>query len=255
MLIGERQRKIVDLVKDKRSITVGELSKRFRVSKITIRSDLKVLEAKGRLVRTHGGALILTDEKHDLPFEVKETRNREEKFLIGKAAADLINDGQTIILDSGTTTMEIARHIKDKSFSFLTVITNALNIAMEISRVPNLQVIMISGTMRKTLYSFVGPLAEDVLNQFNADCLFLAVDGVDIRNGMSTPDILEARYKKKMIDVSKRVILVADSSKFGKRNLSFIAPIEKADIFITDSKIRNSDLEELKNRGVEMIIV
>jgi DeoR family transcriptional regulator, aga operon transcriptional repressor len=255
MLIGERQRKIVDLVNNRGSVTVEELSKAFSVSKITIRSDLQALEDHGRLVRTHGGALKLSDEMYDLPIAVKETKHREEKFLIGKAALDLIKDGETIILDSGSTTMEIAKQIVEKAFTSLTIITNALNIAMELAHQSNIQVVMLGGTMRKMSYSMVGPLAEETLAQFYADRLFLGVDGFDIGYGLSTPDILEARLNRKMIQVATTIILVTDSSKFGRKSLSFIAKPEEIDVLITDSNIPGDITNSLRQKNVEVITV
>ncbi len=255
MLIGERRQKIVEMVDKNGSMTVEKLSNIFKVSKITIRADLKTLENSGRLVRTHGGALKLTDEVYDLPLAVKETKYREEKFLIGNAAVDLIQDRETIILDSGSTTMEIAKKIGGKSFSSLTVITNALNIAMELAHKPNIQIVMLGGTLRNMSYSMVGPLAEEILVQFNADRLFLGVDGFDITYGLSTPDILEARLNKRMIDVSEKIILVSDSSKFGRRSMSFIASPDLVDLVITDSNISSEYLEEFKKKNIEVITV
>jgi DeoR family transcriptional regulator, aga operon transcriptional repressor len=255
MLIGERHRRIVTLIQKKGSITVDRLSKNFDVSKITIRADLKTLEAKGLLVRTHGGALNVSNEMIDLPVAVKETKHHEEKYLIGKSAINLIKDGQTIILDSGSTTLEIAKQIVEKPISSLTVLTNALTIATELAHQPKIQVVMLGGFLRKLSYSLVGPVAEETLEQFYADILFLGVDGFDIGYGLSTPDILEARLNRKMIKYSQKVVLVSDSSKFGKRSLSFIAGSDELDCVITDSKISPDVVNSLRNTGIEVIIV
>jgi DeoR family transcriptional regulator, aga operon transcriptional repressor len=255
MLIGERQREIINIVNKKGSVTVDELSKKFNVSQITIRSDLQLLYEEGKIIRTHGGALKITGAPYDLPIYVKETKHQEEKYLIGKAAVDLVQDGETIIIDSGSTTAELAKQIVKKQFKSLTVITNALNIAMVLSHQSNIQVVMLGGTLRKMSYSMVGPLAEETLSQFFTDRLFLGVDGFDTEYGLSTPDILEARLNRKMIEVSKKVVLLTDSSKFGRRSLSFIAKPEAIDVVVTDSNVPDQIVKSLKNSNVEMITV
>lgn len=255
MLIGERQREIINIVNKKGSVTVDELSKRFKVSHITIRSDLQALHEEGKIIRTHGGALKITGAPYDLPISVKETKHQEEKYLIGKAAVELVRDGETIIIDSGSTTVELAKQIVEKPFRSLTVITNALNVAMVLSHQSNIQVVMLGGTLRKMSYSMVGPLAEETLSQLYADTLFLGVDGFDTEYGLSTPDILEARLNRKMIEVSKKVILLTDSSKFGRRSLSFIAKPEAIDAVVTDSNVPKQIAQSLRSSNVEIITV
>jgi len=236
-------------------VTVDELSKNFNVSQITIRSDLQLLHEDGKIIRTHGGALKISGSSFDLPLSVKETRHHEEKYLIGKAALELIKDGETIIIDSGSTTVELAKQIVEKPFKSLTVITNALNVAMVLSHQSHIQVVMLGGTLRKMSYSMVGPLAEETLGQLYADRLFLGVDGFDIDYGLTTPDILEARLNRKMIEVSKDIILLTDSSKFGRRSLSFIANLDMINIVVTDSNVPSQIFQSLKNMNIGIISV
>ena len=182
----------------------------------------------------------------------KERLHRKEKTQIAAAAVRLISEEQVVVLDSGTKTTAIARALRD--FKNLTIITNALNIAAELSG-SDLEVILIGGNLRKNSFSLVGPLAEDTLRRLNADILFLGVDGFDVEHGLSTPNLLEARVNRAMMDVAKTTVAVCDSSKFGKRSLSLIAPPTTIQRVITDKGIRKSDLGALKKSGVEVTLV
>jgi DeoR family transcriptional regulator of aga operon len=159
------------------------------------------------------------------------------------------------MMDSGTTTAEIARQIKFLKLKSLTVITNALNIAMELANLPHVRVIMIGGILRQMSYSLVGPHAEHTLRGLNADRLFLGVDGLDPDIGLSTPDVLEAQLNAIMIRVSRDVIVVADSSKFRRRSLSVIATLERVHKVITDDRASREMVDALKAQNVEVIVV
>ena len=163
-------------------------STRFGVSAVTVRGDLDALSQSGAVIRSHGGALKRAGALQDVPINVKETLHHGEKVRIGHAAAQMIRDNEIVMLDSGTTTAEVARHIKFLKLKALTVITNALNIAMELANLPHLRVIMIGGILRQMSYSLVGPHAEHTLKGLNADRLFLGVDGLDPEiRGSRTP--------------------------------------------------------------------
>ncbi|MGB2627527.1 MAG: DeoR/GlpR family DNA-binding transcription regulator, partial [Candidatus Acidiferrum sp.] len=190
MLREERRRDILELLQIDGRVLVGDLAKRFRTSLITIRKDLEFLHHGGQLERTHGGALpIKTGAMKDVSLHEKERLHRQEKLRIATAAAQMIRQGQVIILDSGTTTTAIARACRH--FKSLTIITNATNIAAELADTP-VEVILTGGVLRKNSFSLVGPLAEESLRKLNADLLFLAVDGFDVRYGLTTPNLLEA---------------------------------------------------------------
>ena len=178
LLVEERRRRILDLLDEEDRVTVEDLVERFDVSAVTIRGDLDALADGGSLVRSHGGALKRLDEG-DIRISVKETLNHREKLRIGHAAARLIRRADTIILDSGTTTAEIAKQIKSLKLDSLTVITNGLNVAMHLADLPHVRLIVIGGLMRHMSYSTVGPQAEQMLGGLNADHLFLGVDGLD----------------------------------------------------------------------------
>jgi len=254
LLAEQRRRKIVDLLEQKGQVTVRDLVHRFGVSAVTARSDLDALASSGSAVRSHGGAVRQIEASQDYPLRFKETLNRAEKIKIGRAAADLVRPNEVIILDSGTTTAEVARQIKSRKIQPVTIITNALNIASELMDAPGISVIVIGGLMRPVSCSFVGPQAELMLKEFHADRLFLAVDGFDLVVGASTPDVFEAQLNGVMMQVSKEVNIVADSSKLGRRSVSRIGPIEKVHRLITDSRAPSDFTEGLRKKGVQVLI-
>ena len=253
MLNEERRRAIVETLNRDGRVLVADLAKYFHTSQVTIRKDLEILHAHGRVHRTHGGALPAREGAlQDPTLREKEKLHRKEKLQIAAAAARLVEEGQVVILDSGTTTTAIARSLR--GFRNLTIITNAVNIAPELSGSP-LEVILTGGTLRKNSFSLVGPIAEETLRRLNADILFLGVDGFDVHYGLSTPNLLEAKVNRAMMDVARRTIAVCDSSKFGRRSLSLIAPPSAIQGLITDRGIPKSDLNVLKKAGIEVTLV
>ena len=254
MLVEERRRHILDLLDRARRVTVRELSDIFGVSTVTVRGDLEALEQMGALVRSHGGAVKPLSPAPDLPISLKETLRQKEKALIGAAAANLIRDGETVIFDSGTTTAAVAKCLAGLRLESLTVITNALNIALELANLPHIRVIMLGGILRHAALSMVGPHAEQALSNLNADRMFLGVDGIDPEVGLTTPDLLEAQLSGLMIRVSREVVAVADSSKFLNRSLSVIAKLDAIHKLVTDEEIPAEMLDAVQAAGVEVII-
>jgi DeoR family transcriptional regulator, aga operon transcriptional repressor len=253
MLSEERQREILEMVNRDGRVLVLDLARHFRTSQVTIRKDLEILHNKGRVHRTHGGALPARDSAlEDRTLREKEKLHRKEKLRIAAAAARMVTEGQVVILDSGTTTTAIARALR--SFQNLTIITNAVNIAAELSG-SALEVILTGGSLRKNSFSLVGPIAEETLHRLHADILFLGVDGFDVQHGLSTPNLLEAKVNRAMIEISKTSVAVCDSSKFGKRSLSTIAPPSSLHHVITDSDVPRAALTELKKSGIEVTVV
>ncbi|MBL7737230.1 MAG: DeoR/GlpR transcriptional regulator [Chitinophagaceae bacterium] len=249
----QRRVLILDKLNKHGQVDVISLSKELKVSEVTIRNDLTRLEQKKMLIRARGGAIKVDHVGIDFALSDKNKQHYEEKKRIGKAAAGLITDGDTIILDSGTTTMEITKNLS--SLKELTVITNALNIASQLAEHTSANVIIPGGFLRKTSQSLVGATAETSLKNFFCDKLFLAVDGLDITYGLSTPNAEEAHLNRIMMSISKQVIVVADSSKFHKRSFAFIAPITEIDVIITDAAVSPEDNQQLENAGVQLIVV
>ena len=255
LLVEERRRRIVAQVEQDGRATVEELAARFAVSTVTVRGDLEALARAGTLVRSHGGALPPSGTVPDAPLSIKAGRHHDEKMRIAQAAVRMIRNGETIILDSGSTTAEIAVQIRQGQFEALTVVTNALNIAMTLAGLSNVRVVMLGGLLREMSYSMVGPDAERALAKLTADRLFLGVDGIDPEFGLTTPDPLEAELNALMIRVSREVVAATDSSKFGRRSLSVIAPIRSLHKIITDKGAAPETVEELRDLGLEVIVV
>ena len=253
LLNEERRRAILGLLQREKRVLVTDLAKEFQTSQVTIRKDLEALHLLGMVKRTHGGALPTHDSALEDPtLREKGRLHRKEKLRIAAAAARLVSEGQVVILDSGTTTTEIARALRD--MRNLTVITNGVNVAAELAN-SAIDVILTGGAMRKNSFSLVGPIAEEALGRLNADILFLGVDGFDVRYGLSTPNLLEAKVNRIMTEIAKRTVVVCDSSKFGRRSLSLIAPSSSLQHVITDKGIRKPDLLALRNAGIEVTLV
>ncbi len=253
LLNEERRRAILDLLNREGRVLVKELADRFDTSQITIRKDLEVLHSQGSLHRTHGGALtVQSGTLVDPSLQEKEKLHRQEKLRIAAAAVAMIEEGQSIILDSGTTTTAIARSLR--GFRRLTVITNAVNIAAELAT-SGIEVILTGGTVRTNSFSLVGPLAEETLRRLSADLLFLGVDGFDTRLGLSTPNLLEAKVNRVMVEIARKTVAVCDSSKFGHRSLSTIVPAAAIHHVITDKRISKADLQNLKDAGIATTLV
>jgi DeoR family transcriptional regulator of aga operon len=255
MLAEERRREIQETIEEKGSMTIEEIVGRFAVSAVTARADLDVLAERGEAMRSRGGAVRRLNPAVDYPLRFKESIHHAEKVRIGHAAVQLLRPHHTVVLDSGTTTAQIARHLKSARIRPLTVITNALNVAYELAETDGVSLIMIGGILRRASNSFVGPQAERMLEDLHADHLFLAVDGLHPEAGYSTPDILEAQLNATMIRIANEVTVVADASKFGRRSLSLIGSISCARRVITDSRLGKEMADILREKGLELIIV
>lgn len=249
-----RRIRILDLLNTQGQVNVKELSEALGVTGVTIRNDLEQLEKKNVLIRARGGAIKLDQNRsnEDFPLSDKQKKNLVEKREIGKKATELIENSNTIILDSGSTTHQLAKNLN--GFEDLTVITNALNVATLLADYKNINVIVPGGILRKNSMSLVGILAEKVFKDYFCDKLFLGVDGFDLDFGISTPSPEEAYLNQIMIEIAKEVIVLSDSSKFERRGFAFIAPISKIDTVVTDKGIQPQHKAKLESMGVKVII-
>lgn len=248
----ERRDAIIRLVRDKGLARVEELAGHFNVSSVTIRNDLNYLDKKSLLVRSHGGAMALNDVVKEVSFDDKGTVNAAQKEIIGAAAAQLVNDGESIILDSGTTTQRLANHLVHSRN--LVVMTNGLNVASELVKASGIEIMMTGGTLRSKSLSFYGSQAEDALRQYRFDKLFLGVDGFDIIAGLTTHFDREATLNRVMCDISSEIILLADSAKFGRKGYHFIRSFGAFHTLVTDKGIPADYLVGLQRQGVRVII-
>jgi len=252
MLNEERRRAIVKLLNREGRVLVTTLARQFKTSQVTIRKDLDLLQSQGLAHRSHGGALLSEGALEDPTLREKEKLHHKEKMRIAAAAAGMVKEGQVVILDSGTTTTAIARALR--GMRKLTIVTNAVNIAADLAG-SEVEVILTGGTLRKNSFSLVGPIAEEMLRYVHTDTLFLGVDGFDAHYGLSTPNLLEAKVNRIMVEMAKRTIAVCDSSKFGRRSLSHIVPPSAVHEVITDHGIPRNDLRALRDAGIEVKLV
>lgn len=247
----DRRDRIIHIIQNKGSVRVDELSEEFDVSTVTIRNDLDFFEEKGLIHRTYGGALLRNNVYNDPSLEEKQKINMEEKARIGECAAGMVKDGESIILDSGTTTREIALRLKEKKN--LTLLTNAINIAVELAGVSRMNVMLTGGVLRDKSYSLVGPEAEQTIQNYYFDKLFLGVDGLDFNYGLTTSNPQKAQLNRLMVDRSNKVIAVTDSSKFGRHSFSYICDLTPIGTVITDDKISEEYEHGFKKRDISVI--
>lgn len=249
----ERRMEIVNVVNRDGKARVEDLASQFNVSSVTIRSDLSFLEKNGYVVRSHGAAIPNSGVIAELTVHEKRRQNAGIKTVIGQAAAKLIHNGDTVILDSGTTTREIASNLK--TVEDVVVMTNGLDVAMELASAPGVEVLMSGGVLRKNALSFSGSQAEAGLKNYRFDKVFLGVDGFDLRAGITTHNEQEASLNRLMCEISERVIAVVDSTKFGKRSCHMIREFGHIDTVVTDSDIPEDYLQGLRDMKVDVIIV
>ena len=249
----ERRKNILHQINEEGQVMIHELSSEFSVSEVTIRNDLEQLEKKNMLIRARGGAMKMEGGVGlDYFLSEKDKINTEEKASIGKSAAMMIKEHDTIIIDSGTTTLEIAKNLG--KLNDITVICNAVNVISHLIQHKELNLIIPGGYLRKNSLSLVGPFGERNLQNLYVDKVFIGVDGFDTRQGIYTPNIEEAHFNEIMIKISKEVIVVCDSSKFLRRSFAYICGIEKIHYVITDNGIPDEDRKRLEDAGVKVII-
>lgn len=252
MTVTERHEIILNELKDKGKVNVQDLSNTLDVSEVTIRKDLRILEEKGLLFRTHGGATQTNPYTSDRPVSEKEKIQAGEKNAIAKEAVKLIGDNDSIILASGTTILAVARRIQaDRR---LNVITSALNVSLELSQHENVEILQLGGQLRPSSTSVVGSYAEQFLEGITCGILFLGVDGIDLDHGLTTSNIMEASLNQKFIEVAQYTVVVADHTKFGKRGFSRICGLEKIQHIITDSSTSSDTIEKLEEAGIQVTV-
>lgn len=247
----ERRSDILELLQQTNSQRVEALAQHFGVSSVTIRADLNALEQQGYITRSHGFAVLNSRLIAELSIADKRNHYPELKQRIGKLAASLLHNGDRIILDSGTTTKAIVSHINHLN---LTILTNGLDIAMELVSCPNVEVRMTGGVLRKNAMSFSGVMADNNLRQYRFDKVFLGVDGFDLHKGVTTFNEQEAQLNRLMCEAADQVIVVADSSKFGQYSDFVICQANQIDVLVTDDHIPKNYQQTLEDAGVMVLI-
>lgn len=254
MLAPQRQQAILDLVQEHGGVRVSELVRRFNVSDMTIRRDLEALAERGLVAKVHGGATSTAPGSTEEPgFEAKSVRQRPQKDAIGRRAAALVQPGTAIALSAGTTTWAMAHHLAD--VPGLTVVTNSLPVAEVLHRAGREdQTVVLTGGVRTPSDALVGPIADAAIRSLNVDQLFLGVHGMSTRAGFTTPNLLEAETDRALVSAARRLVVLADHSKWGVIGISTIAELHDADALVCDDELDESARATLAGEVGELII-
>ncbi len=248
----ERQEQIVDYINKVKKDSVKNLSKRFKVSEVTIRRDLEELTYKGLIIKTHGGALSINHNfSSEIPYAKKFGINVESKKEIGKAAAKLIEENDVVIFDAGSTTLEVATHLPN--VKNVTAITNDIKIAMVLAPNPNISLIVTGGMLQKSVYTLVGPMTEDFLSTVHVNKTFLGADALSVDYGITNRTMQEIPIKKAMVEAAEEVIVVVDYSKLNKKVFAQICDLKKINKIVID-KIDSDTEKTLIKMGIQLII-
>ena len=248
----QRREKILELLKEDGSAKVIDLSKIFKVTEVTIRQDLEKLEKEGLVFKEHGGAYLKSIGDQVKSFSLAHRDNIDKKELIAAKCLEFIESGDTIILDSGSTTTEIAK--KMRGLKNLTVITNALNIALMLGAEPSIEVIITGGEFKPPTLSLTGQKAADFFKGINVQKLFLATAGISLKSGLTYPSLSDLVVKKAMIDAAETTYLVADSTKIGKSAFASLGALSLIDYIITDAGIEDKHKAVFRQNEIELII-
>jgi DeoR/GlpR family transcriptional regulator of sugar metabolism len=252
MLANQRREKIFELIREDGQAKVTELSRIFKVTEVTIRQDLERLENDGIIVREHGGAYLKNIDMNVRNLQLQNQENIAQKMAIARKALEYIHDGETIILDSGSTTTEIAKIIG--GYRNLTVITNALNIALILGAQTGINVIVTGGEFKAPTISLTGQKAADFFQNLHVDRLFLATAGIALKSGLTYPGISDICVKRAMIESADEIYLVADSTKIGKSSFASLGALSLINYLITDPNITKEDIEWLNSNEIKFLI-
>jgi DeoR family transcriptional regulator of aga operon len=247
---------MLDALRRRDFMRVAEFRAMFGVSEVTVRSDLDVLARRGAIRRIRGGAIARTGPQTERPFEESEATRADEKEAIGRAAAALVDSGETIILDVGTTTTAVARALVARAdLHEVTVFTSGLNVALELEpATPRLTVVVTGGTLRPLQHSLVNPLGDLLLQHIRADTVFVGCNGVEAEAGVTNINLPEAEIKRRMLVATRRRVVVADGSKIGDIALARLCPIAEIDTLITSDSADEAALADLRGLGVEVLV-
>lgn len=259
MLSELRQQEIINLLESQGSVKTSVLCEKFSISRETIRRDLESLEERNLVRRIHGGAMKVEHTNYDIPqfyaaFDQRIQEHSQKKQLVAWEAANYIEDGRAIALDSGTTALELARVLKTKKFSSLTVVTNSFPVASELTDAEGITLVLTGGIYCPEEKALVSDLATLIFSKINLDILFLTTCGVSVERGITYQRIDEVVVQKKMMEASEKTIIIADSSKIGSNSLVKMCGIEKATMIITDSEADPEQIGHLRAAGIPVVI-
>ncbi len=248
--MNKRQQILINRLKNTGHFSVVEQAKELRVTEMTIRRDLKLLEEQGIATRVHGGAIPRSPVPHGINMMAKKPRNNQ--IAIAKQALSLLESGSTVLLNIGTTVLQVAREIAAVKIP-LTVITNSIPVAITLFQ-SECQVLMTGGTLRRQSIDLVGPITEQNLNEYHVDTLITGCDGADSKTGFFTNDVNLTPMEKKSVQIAEKVIIVTESSKFINRSFAKFASIDEVSVVVTDKNLPESDIQNLNKVGVEVFL-
>lgn len=251
MLAVERRNLILEKLQDERKVVVSELSALFDVSEETIRRDLDKLDKEGLATKSYGGAVLNENTSLDMPFNVRKKRNMQGKQVIAQLVSDLVQEGEHIIVDPSTTAVAIVKALKSRKR--LTVITNSIEVLIELSDVSGWDIISTGGTLRENYLALVGPKATDVIASFHADKVILSCKGLDLNKGITDANEMFSQVKQVMLKSAKQRILAADHTKFDNVAFSKICELSSIDMVVTDVCPSREWMEYFAEKGIECL--
>lgn len=251
MLAAERRNLILEKLQDEKKVVVSELSALFEVSEETIRRDLDKLDKEGLAVKSYGGAILNENTSIDMPFNIRKKRNMKGKQIIAEIVSGLIQEGEHIIVDPSTTAVSIVKALKNRKR--LTVITNSIEVLVELSDVSGWDIISTGGTLRESYLALVGPKALDGINSFNADKVILSCKGIDMEKGITDANEMFSQVKQTMMKCAKQRILAADHTKFNNVAFSQICQLSAIDMVVTDIRPSEEWMNYFSEKGIECL--
>ena len=253
IFVEERRESILEILNKNKRITTVELSKIFNIGEATLRRDLKELEERGLIQRTHGGAILVDNASEEVAFKEREIQKKDEKERIARFISQIVRNGETLMMDGGSTTLKVANALRVKNG--LTIVTNSHLIANESLGYNGCRLILAGGELQEKTFVTVGPITDYTLRQFRADRVILGMSAMMIDEGFFTVNLHESEIKRTMMKCGKEVIVVMDSSKIGKMTFSFVSDFSTIDKLIIDDGISAEDIEKLESKGIEVIVV
>jgi DeoR/GlpR family transcriptional regulator of sugar metabolism len=250
--VPERQKQILSLLSTAGRLSVAEIVEQFSISEATARRDLESLASQGKAKRVHGGVIAVEQAPPELPILQRESEQVDEKSLIGRVAAELVADGETVFLGSGTTVLEAAKNLRERKN--LTVITNSLPVLNALAGIKDITVVSLGGQLRESELSFIGHITEQALADLRVDKVVMGTRGVSLENGLSNDYLPETLTDRAVLKIGREVIIVADHTKVNRVATTLLAPLNAMNIFVTDQNTDRKFIQALKKQGIQVVI-
>jgi len=248
----ERQNQILSLLTRQQRLSVAEIVEQFAISEATARRDLESLASQGKARRVHGGVMAVEQAPPELPILERESEQLDEKIRIARATAGLVSDKETVFLGSGSTVLEVARHLRNRHN--LTVITNSLSVLNTLVGIKGITVISLGGMLRDSELSFIGHITEQALAEVRADKVIMGTRGLSLEHGLTNDYLQETLTDRAIMKIGRTVIIVADHTKVNRVATALLAPLDSVHTFVTDAKADKKFIQALKKKGIQVIV-